>query len=132
MKNKIIASLLFVVFLSTLSIELSAQEKKSAPQPKFHKKFIEHFDKPTSKYFNQNGGRRRQSTQMRYVPATSSFCEKDTKVMRIGTEHLVLEAWVRMIIVEMIPTMQTMVRATLEKMITREMIITIMIVLNNK
>ena len=81
MKNKIIASLLFVVFLSTLSIELSAQEKKSAPQPKFHKKFIEHFDKPTSKYFNQNGGRRRSSTQMRYIPATSSFCEKDSKVM---------------------------------------------------
>ena len=81
MKNKIIASLLFVVFLSTLSIELSAQEKKSAPQPKFHKKFIEHFDKPTSKYFNQNSGRRRNSTQMRYIPATSSFCEKDSKVM---------------------------------------------------
>lgn len=81
MKNRIIASLLFVVFLSTLSIELSAQEKESAPQPKFHKKFIEHFDKPTSKYFNQNGGRRRSSTQMRYIPATSSFCEKDSKVM---------------------------------------------------
>lgn len=83
MKNKIIASLLLIAALSALSFDSNAQEKQSAPAPEFHKKFIEHFNKPTSKYFNLNEGRRRKSTQMRYIPATSSFCEKDSKVMML-------------------------------------------------
>ncbi|MBR7096753.1 MAG: hypothetical protein IKC78_03130, partial [Alistipes sp.] len=76
------AAQLFTLLLFLVSnSDLTAQEKKSAPSPKFHKEFVEHFSKPTSKFFNQNNGSRRKSTQMRYVPATSSFCEKDTKVM---------------------------------------------------
>ena len=81
MKTKIIASLFLCAACLVASVDLNAQEKKSQQAPKFHKKFIEHFNKPTSEYFNQNGGRRRTSTQMRYIPATSSFVEKDTKVM---------------------------------------------------
>ena len=83
MKTKIIASLFLCAACLVASFDLNAQEKKSQQAPKFHKKFIEHFNKPASEYFNQNGGARRTSTQMRYIPATSSFVEKDTKVMML-------------------------------------------------
>ena len=81
MRTKIFALSFLCASSLFLTPDLNAQEKKSASAPKFHKKFIEHFNKPTSEYFTQNGGSRRTSTQMRYIPATSSFCETDTKVM---------------------------------------------------
>lgn len=81
MMNKTITSLILSALFLVYSPSLNAQEKKQAAAPKFHKEFTEHFNKPVSKFFNQNNGARRKSTQMRYIPATSSFCEKDTKVM---------------------------------------------------
>lgn len=83
MSRKIIALFVLSAAILVANSDLSAQEKKSAPPVKFHKKFIEHFSEPTSKFFNQNGGVRRTSPQMRYIPGTSSFCEKDTKVMML-------------------------------------------------
>ena len=51
------------VFLLLFSVSAEAQEKKPV-KPKFHKAFTEHFNKDSSKFFNLNGGRKRESMQM--------------------------------------------------------------------
>ena len=77
---KRIVFFLLNVFLLLFSVSAEAQEKKPV-KPKFHKAFTEHFNKDSSKFFNLNGGRKRESKQMRYVPGTQSLCEKGTDIM---------------------------------------------------
>jgi hypothetical protein len=48
---------------------------------KFHGKFIENFDKPTSKYFIQRRDNRTEEKDFRYFPANTSLSEKGTNVM---------------------------------------------------
>lgn len=48
---------------------------------KFHGKFIENFDKPTSKYFFQRRDYRTEEKDFRFFPASTSLSEKGTKVM---------------------------------------------------
>lgn len=57
---------------------------------KFHGKFIENFDKPTSKYFFQRRDYRTEEKDFRFFPASTSLSEKGTKVMifRMDPEDL--------------------------------------------
>ena len=51
------------VFLLLFSVSAEAQEKKPV-KPKFHKAFTEYFSKDSSKFFNLNGGKKRESKQI--------------------------------------------------------------------
>lgn len=48
---------------------------------KIHGKFIENFDKPTSKYFSQRRDYRTEENDFRFFPASTSLSEKGSKVM---------------------------------------------------
>lgn len=65
-------------FLLTLLISSAMQLQA---QGKFHKKFVENFSKPVSKYFDLSHERHNAETDFRYVPATKSLSEKGTDVM---------------------------------------------------
>lgn len=60
---------------------LHAQENPSNKNERFHKAFIEDFDKAESKYFVQRRDRRDEATDFRYFPANVSLSEKGTDVM---------------------------------------------------
>lgn len=80
MKKVLSFSLVLSLFLLCF-FSGSAKNRKTDGNPRFHKAFTEHFNKPQTPYFRQSGGTRRTSTQQRYIPATTSFCEPDSKVM---------------------------------------------------
>ena len=60
---------------------LCAQENPANEKAKYHKAFIEDFDKEESKYFIQRRDRREEATDFRYFPANTSLSEKGTDVM---------------------------------------------------
>lgn len=60
---------------------LYAQENPDNEKDRFHKGFVEDFDKEESKYFIQRRDRREEKTDFRYFPANTSLSEKGTEVM---------------------------------------------------
>lgn len=72
-------TLTLAVMLSTVS--LMAQENPDNPKHKYHKAFVEDFDKESSEYFIQRRDRRDEATDFRYFPGAVSLSEKGTDVL---------------------------------------------------
>lgn len=77
--KKLILTISFLSALIVVSVDVNAQKKPTSQ--KMQKGFIEHFDKPTSKFFYQLERSDRTSTQIRYIPGAASLCEQDSEVM---------------------------------------------------
>lgn len=67
--------------LMTLGVLMVFSSLGLNAQDKFHKAFVENFDKPTSKFFNLSHERRDPATDFRYFPGTVSLSEKGTNIM---------------------------------------------------
>lgn len=63
------------------AVSLMAQENPDNAKGKYHKAFVEDFDKATSKYFIQRRDRREEATDFRYFPGNASLSEKGTDVL---------------------------------------------------
>lgn len=60
---------------------LYAQENPDNSKAKYHKAFVEDFNKADSKYFIQRRDRRHEDTDFRYFPGNVSLSEKGTDVL---------------------------------------------------
>lgn len=74
---------LITLILATVvsAATLMAQENPDNSKAKYHKAFVEDFDKETSKYFIQRRDRRDEATDFRYFPGNVSLSEKGTDVL---------------------------------------------------
>ena len=75
--NKTFFSILFAVVLTACSSK--TQPAPDTEEIKFHEKFVENFDKPTSEFFNFNI--RKTGDDFRYFSGISSLSEKETDIM---------------------------------------------------
>lgn len=81
MKNIFLAAFSLTLLFFMPFTDAAAKKKKRSSEPKFHKEFVENFEKPSSKFFHWRNSAKSTSSQMRCIAGASSFCEKDADVM---------------------------------------------------